>query len=76
MSVLVVQHASLVAMHTITITGMFVGMVLLPGWSETKDVCCTHRLHGSSFWGLPYRVLDLNHKMELLWSLWVGLNRK
>ena len=24
------------------------------------------------FWGLPYRILIINHKKELLWSLWVG----
>ena len=35
----------------------------------------THRLHGSSFLGLPYpyRILKRNHKKELQWSLWVGL---
>ena len=32
----------------------------------------THRLHSSSFLGLPYRILNINHKKELLWSLWVG----
>ena len=32
----------------------------------------THRLHSSSFLGLPYRILNTNHKNELLWSLWVG----
>ena len=29
----------------------------------------THRLHSSSFWGLPYRILTMNPKKELLWSL-------
>ena len=33
----------------------------------------THRLLSSSFWGLPYRILNMNHKKELLRSLWVGL---
>ena len=33
----------------------------------------THRLHSSSFLGLPYRIRNINHKKELLWSLWVGL---
>ena len=31
--------------------------------------------HGSivvPFLGLPYRVLHMNHKKELLWNLWVG----
>ena len=23
------------------------------------------------FWGLPYRILQMNPKKELLWSLWV-----
>ena len=23
------------------------------------------------YWGLPYRILNINHKKELLWSLWV-----
>ena len=31
------------------------------------------RLHSSCCSGLPYRILDMHHKMELLvqWSLWV-----
>ena len=33
----------------------------------------THGLHSSSFLGLPYRIRNMNHKKELLWSLWVGL---
>ena len=24
------------------------------------------------FLGLPYRILNMNHKKELLWSLWVA----
>ena len=32
-----------------------------------------HRLLNSSFLGLPYRILNMNHKKELLRSLWVGL---
>ena len=32
----------------------------------------THRLLSSSFLGLPYRILNMNHKKELLRSLWVG----
>ena len=31
----------------------------------------THRLLSSSFLGLPYRILKMNHKKELLRSLWV-----
>ena len=26
------------------------------------------------FWGLPYRILNINHKKEPLWSLWVVLS--
>ena len=35
----------------------------------------THRLQRSSFLGLPCRILNINinHKKELLWSLWVVL---
>ena len=32
---------------------------------------CTHRPLSSSFWGLPYRILNINHKKELLRGLWV-----
>ena len=32
----------------------------------------THRLHCSSLLGLPYRILNRNHKKEQQWSLWVG----
>ena len=35
---------------------------------------CTHRPLSSSFWGLPYRILNINHKKELLRGLWVGLS--
>ena len=31
----------------------------------------THRPHGSSFLGFPYRILYMNPKKELLWGLWV-----
>ena len=31
----------------------------------------THRLLGSSFLGLPYRILNIEHKKELLRTLWV-----
>ena len=41
--------------------------------SELGLVMFTHRLHSSSFLGLPYRILYMNPKKELLWSLWVGL---
>ena len=31
----------------------------------------THRPLSSSFLGLPYRILNMNHKKELLRGLWV-----
>ena len=31
----------------------------------------THRLLSSSFLGLPYRILNMKQKQELLRSLWV-----
>ena len=31
-----------------------------------------HRPLGSSFLGLPYRILNINHKKEPLRSLWVA----
>ena len=31
----------------------------------------THRPLSSCFWGLPYRILNINHKRELLRGLWV-----
>ena len=33
----------------------------------------THRPLSSPFLGLPYRILNINYKKELLRSLWVGL---
>ena len=36
------------------------------------DTVLTHRLHGSSSLGLPYRILNISHKKEILWSLWVS----
>ena len=45
---------------------------MFPGW---RLVCewksCTHRPLSSSLLGLPYRVLSMNHKKELLRGLWV-----
>ena len=31
----------------------------------------THTLHSNSFWGLSYRILNMNPKKEVLCSLWV-----
>ena len=36
----------------------------------------THGPLTSSFLGLPYRTLDINHKDELLRGLWVGFMRE
>ena len=33
----------------------------------------THRPLSSSFLGLPYRILNISHKKELLRGLWVGV---
>ena len=33
-----------------------------------RVIIAIQRLHGSSFLGLPYRVLNMNPKKELLWS--------
>ena len=33
----------------------------------------TRRLLSSSFLGLPYRILNINHQKELLRGLWVDL---
>ena len=38
---------------------------------NAKHQAITHRLHSSSFLGSPYRILNMNPKKELLWSLWV-----
>ena len=43
---------------------------LKPTAREETDAC-THRLHSSSFLVLHYRILKMNTKTELLWSLWV-----
>ena len=32
-----------------------------------------HRPLSSSYWGLPYRILNINHRKELLRGLWVAL---
>ena len=34
----------------------------------------TYRPHSSSFLGLPYRILNMNSKKELLWGLWVDFS--
>ena len=37
-----------------------------------QAVNCTHRPLSSSFLGLPYTVLNINHEKELLRGLWVN----
>ena len=47
---------------------------LSPGRGGGAGSCCsksTHRLLSSSCLGLPYRILFVKHKKELLRSLWV-----
>ena len=49
---------------------------MFPGLGLVFRVQCfslitTHRPQSSSFLGLPYRILNMNPKKELLWSLWV-----
>ena len=46
----------------------------VPGLKENTDTPSrrsldTHRLHSSSFLGLPYWILNMNQEKELLWSL-------
>ena len=40
--------------------------------SEAAEGGLTHRPLSSAFLGLPYRILNINHKKELLRSIWVG----
>ena len=42
-----------------------------PRLPQRRDGRHAHRLLSSSFLGLPYRILNMNHKKELLRSLWV-----
>ena len=50
-------------------------------WCRLKNVAfyvaCVWVSIGSivvPFWGLPFRIVNINHKEELLWSLWVSVN--
>ena len=38
---------------------------------RAKGLALTHTTLSSSFWGLPYRILNINQKKELLRGLWV-----
>ena len=40
------------------------------GLGKLLGIPHNHRLQSSSFLGLPYRIPNINHKRELLWSLW------
>ena len=42
--------------------------VTLPSPKPTSSKALNHRLHSSPFLGLPYRILNMNPKKELLWS--------
>ena len=39
-----------------------------------RDARLTHRPLSSSFLGIPYRILNISHKKELLRRLWVGIS--
>ena len=54
------------------------GLRLLVGSPSrcTLGVGHTQRLHSSSFLGLPYRILKMIPKKELLWSLRVGIGSR
>ena len=43
----------------------------LPRRGSLMETMGTHRPLSSSFLGLPYRILNMNHKKELLRGLWV-----
>ena len=42
--------------------------------NPTYRLVFTHMPHRSSFLGLPYRILRMNPKKELLWGLGAGLS--
>ena len=46
--------------------------MLLPWLQDPETGIATHRLLSSSFLGLPYKILNINHKKQLLRSLWVS----
>ena len=48
-------------------------MFIAEGVRSTQTDLITHRPLSSSFLGLRYRILNINHKKELLRGLWVGL---
>ena len=43
----------------------------MPDLLENSGLGFTHRPLSSSFLGLPYGILNINHKKELVRSLWV-----
>ena len=44
--------------------------------SDPWELEHTHSPLSSSFLGLPYRILNINHKKELLRGLWVSISCK
>ena len=40
--------------------------------SSKRTLDITHRPQSNSFLGLPYRILNMNLKKQLLWGLWVS----
>ena len=50
-----------------------VGLSWVPTWILGFSEVNAQRLLSSSFMGLPYRILNMSHKKELLRILWVWL---
>ena len=48
---------------------LFIKTSIEPAYVTPKP--STLRPLSSSFWGLPYRILNINHKQELLRGVWV-----
>ena len=44
--------------------------------SHSKIEEVAQRPQSSSFWGLPFRILNMNLQKELLWGLWVVRHTK
>ena len=51
--------------------GVLIIRIGFGGYFCTIVIRSTHRPLSSSFLGLPYRILNINHIKELLRSLWV-----
>ena len=66
-------------MYALTVNDLLLGLIALRSpWLKDfrisglqNHIGLTHRPHSSSFLGLPYRILNMNPKKELLRGLWV-----